>query len=115
MRLTSQIWVSALIRSQNAEGAFATVLRKGAPEAGAIFIVHNHPGAASSVYAPAPQAVFDAGEAGERRFECIADSMDEEEMRIYLDRQVDFDPDCWIIEIEGRDLPDFVTVVDSST
>ena len=112
MRLTSQIWVSALIRSQNAVGAYATVLRKGAAEAGAIFIAHNRLDKVYSVYAPAPQSAFEAGESTERRFERVIEDVSEEEMRRYLDRQVNFDPDCWIVELECRDLPDILTVVE---
>ena len=112
MRLTSQIWVSAFMRSQTGDGAYATVVRRGAAEAGAVFIAHNRLDATYSVYAPAPQSAFDAGEATERRFERVAEAIGEEEMRRYLDRQVDFDPDCWIVEIERRDPPPFLTVVE---
>lgn len=111
MRLASHIWVSAFIRSERAAGAYATVLRKGAPEAGAIFVAHNHLDATYSVYAPAPQSEFGAGEAGERLFERILGAAGEEEMRRYLDRQVSFDPDCWIVETERRDPPGLLKTV----
>jgi hypothetical protein len=111
MRLTSQIWVSAFLRAQEAEGAFATVLRKGASEAGAVFIAHNRLDATYSIYAPAPQSMFAAGEVNERRFECIAEGIGEKEMADYFQRQVKFDPDCWIVETERRDPPAFLDTV----
>lgn len=111
MRLASHIWVSAFIRSERASGAYATVLRKGAPEAGAIFVAHNHLDMTFSVYAPAPQSEFAAGEASERRFERVVETADEDEMRRYLDKQVSFDPDCWIVETERRDAPSMLVTV----
>jgi hypothetical protein len=41
MRLKSNIWVSAYVRRCDVEGAFAAVRRKGAEEAGAIFVKVN--------------------------------------------------------------------------
>ena len=38
MRLKSAIWVAAYVRRCNVEGVFAAVRRRGAEEAGAIFI-----------------------------------------------------------------------------
>lgn len=111
MRLTSRIWVSAFIRAENGAGAYATVLRSGADEAGAIFVAHNRLDATYSIYAPAPQTAFEAGEADDRRFERVADGVDEQELRQYFDRQVKFDPDCWIVETERRDPPAFLNVM----
>ena len=41
MRLRADIWVSAYIRRVEVEGRFATLRRRGAPEAGAIFVLVN--------------------------------------------------------------------------
>ena len=41
MRLKSAIWVAAYIRRCHTEGAFAAVRRRGAEEAGAIFVKLN--------------------------------------------------------------------------
>jgi hypothetical protein len=109
MRLTSEIWVSAFLRAEQASGAFATVLRRGAAQAGAIFVVHNRPDRTVSVYAPAPQAVFGLGESAERRFELVREAVSEAELRDYLDRQVAFDSDCWIVETQRRDPPNLFT------
>ena len=39
MRLTTDFWVSALMRRVFAEGGFAAVAKRGASEAGAVFVV----------------------------------------------------------------------------
>ncbi|MBO0753267.1 MAG: DUF1491 family protein, partial [Bradyrhizobiaceae bacterium] len=54
MRLKSGIWVSAYIRRCYAEGVFAAVRRRGAEEAGAIFIKVNRLDGTADVYGPAP-------------------------------------------------------------
>lgn len=108
MRLTSEIWVSAFVRSEQALGAFVTVFRRGANEAGAIFVIHNRQDGSYSVYAPAPQTAFGPDEVSDRLFECVREGVGEPEMRAYLDRQIAFDPDCWIVEAECRSAPEFL-------
>ena len=54
MRLTSDFWVSALMRRVFAEGGFAAVARRGASEAGAVFVVtRNRVGQSTPVRAGA--------------------------------------------------------------
>lgn len=110
-RVTSQIWISAFLRAETASGAYAAVLRRGADQAGAIFIVHNRLDASYTVYAPAPQAAFEPGADGDRRFEQVAEGVDEAQLRTYLDRQIAFDSDCWIVEVERRDTPVFPKII----
>lgn len=102
MRLQSHIWVSAFIRSELTDGEYATVLRKGSAEAGAIFIVHLHMDGTCTIHAPAPQAMFDEADLGGRRFETVLEAVEEDKARQWLDRQIAFDSDCWIVESERR-------------
>ena len=103
MRLRSHIWISAFLRREMADGAYSAVLRKGSEEAGAIYVVHAHGEGRCSVWAPAPQTVFgDEVNPYERRFEKVKEDIPEAEARDWLDRQVSFDPDCWIVETERR-------------
>ncbi|MCB1386544.1 MAG: DUF1491 family protein [Nitratireductor sp.] len=99
MRLKSSIFVSALMRREQAEGAFATILRKGAEEGGTVYIVHLKPQGAD-VYAPAPQLFIGETNPFERYFEQRLDAADPAAVSDYLDKQVRFDSDCWIVEIE---------------
>lgn len=104
MRVTSALWVSALIRRYEGIGANAVVVRRGATEAGAIFIIVDRLTVASDLYGPAPQAVFEAGdEPGERRFQQIAAEASAADVSARLASERRFDPDLWIVAIEDRD------------
>jgi len=105
MRLKSGIWASAYLRRCNIEGAFAAVRRRGADEAGAIFIKVNRLDGSGTLYGPAAQAVFDEARPIDRLFSVIlgrdgpaADA----DIEARLTREIKFDPDIWIIEVEDR-------------
>jgi hypothetical protein len=109
VRLQSHVWVSALIRAEQAAGAFAAILRRGNAEAGAIFVLHDHLDGTVSVYAPAPQSMLAEDPATGRIFETPLEHIDERSAQDWLDKQIRFDSDCWIVAIEKRvdklDLP----------
>jgi hypothetical protein len=101
MRLKSGIWVAAYLRRCQIEGAFAAVRRRGAEEAGAIFIKLNRLDGTAELFGPAPQSAFDE-QASTRVFtRCVALKADAE-VEAYLVREIRFDPDVWIVEIEDR-------------
>lgn len=104
MRLKSGIWVAAYIRRCQGEGAFAAVRRRGADEAGAIFIKLNRLDGTADIYGPAPQTAFDDSHPTDRAFSpgLPGQPVPETEAEAYLERQVRFDPDIWIVEIEDR-------------
>ena len=104
MRLKSAVWVAAYLRRCHVEGAFAVLRRRGAEEAGAIFIKVNRLDGTAAVYAPAPQTAFDEAHPADRAF---APGLKEQpaaddEAEAYLERQRRFDPDIWVIEVEDR-------------
>jgi len=104
MRLKSGIWVAGYIRRVQVEGAFAAVRRRGADEAGAIFIKVNRLDGTADLYGPAPQAAFDEAQPADRAFSlCLkAQPAPEADAEAYLAREIRFDPDVWIVEIEDR-------------
>jgi hypothetical protein len=105
MRLKSAIWVAAYMRRCQIEGAFAAVRRRGAEEAGAVFIVINRMDGSASLYGPAPQSVFDDSQPTERMFSVVLGRetpVPEAEIEARLAREIRFDPDVWIVEIEDR-------------
>jgi hypothetical protein len=102
-RVRSHVWISAFLRAEAAAGGYPAVIRKGAAEAGAIFVVHEHPDRSVSVYAPAPQSQFDDGDKAGRRFERVLERITPEHSQEWLDRQVKFDSDCWIVGTERAD------------
>jgi len=102
MRVTSSLWVGAYIRRCQVEGAFATVARKGAQEAGAILIIVDRLDGRSDLYTPAPQSLFEESRPTDRRFQRVMEGAAPDEIRKNIDRQISFDPDVWIVEIEDR-------------
>ena len=104
MRLKSGLWVAAYVRRCNVEGIFAAVRRRGAEEAGAIFIKVNRLDGTADVYAPAPQTAFLEEHPMDRAFSAALKAMPavEADAESYLARQIRFDPDVWIIETEDR-------------
>lgn len=105
MRLKSGIWASAYVRRADIEGAFAAVRRRGADEAGAIFIKVNRLDGTGTLYGPAPQSAFDEARPADRLFSVILGReapVPEADIEARLQREQKFDPDIWIIEVEDR-------------
>lgn len=104
MRLKSGIWVAAYIRRCNGEGAFAVVRRRGAEEAGAVFVKLNRLDGTAELFGPAPQSAFDDSHPVDRAFTVCVPSQPapEADIEAYLTREVRFDPDIWIVEVEDR-------------
>jgi hypothetical protein len=104
LRLKSAIWVAAYVRRCHLEGAFAAVRRRGAEEAGAIFVKVSRLDGTAALFGPAPQSAFEEARPGERRFVSViaAGFVPEAEVDKRLVREQDFDSDLWIVEIEDR-------------
>jgi len=105
MRLKSGIWVAAYVRRCHIEGAFAAVRRRGADEAGAIYIKINRLDGTGTLYGPAPQAVFDEAQPSGRIFTVILGHeapVPEVNIEARIVREIGFDPDIWVIEVEDR-------------
>ena len=107
MRLRADIWVAAYIRRCEIEGAYAVLRRRGAAEAGAIFIKLDRLDGRVALYAPAPQS--ELAESAERGVERLwrrahqDDWIEPAEIERRLGREISFDPDLWIIEVEDRE------------
>jgi hypothetical protein len=109
LRLRSDIFVSALIRRAELTGAFAALRRRGAAEAGAIFVKLDLLDGRAALFGPAPQSE-DPPPGVDRLFtrlhkeEWIDPASAEERLR----REISFDPDLWIVEIEDREGRPFI-------
>jgi hypothetical protein len=103
LRLKSAIWVAAYVRRCHLEGAFAVVRRRGAEEAGVIFVKISRLDGTGLLFGPAPQSAFDEARPSERRFiSCFGQSVPETEIETRLKRELNFDSDLWIVEVEDR-------------
>ncbi|MEM7068249.1 MAG: DUF1491 family protein [Pseudomonadota bacterium] len=100
MRLTSVMWLGVFMRLETARNAYVTVLKKGAQQAGALFVVRIRSDQLLDLYGPAPQSFFD-DEEPDRLFECLFEGISQAEADQYLEKQQKFDPDLWIIETEA--------------
>ena len=112
MRLKSALWVAAYLRRCQVEGAFAVVRRRGAEEAGAIFVRISRLDGTSDLFGPAPQSAFDAAHpptAPSVRPRRAAGAR--ATVEAYLAREIKFDPDVWIVEVEDRAGRNFLDIV----
>ena len=83
------------------EGIYGAVVRKGAAEAGAVYVIVNHLDGGCHLFGPAPGPSHD--ETGERRWaEELPGPVPLNEAAPLLDRKQRFDPDIWIVEVEDR-------------
>ena len=102
MRLRSDIWVSAYLRRCEVEGAFATLRRRGAAEAGAIFVLIDRLDHHVALFGPAPQSLAD--DSGVRRWIRLHESewIDPPAAQERLNRELKFDSDLWIVDVDDR-------------
>lgn len=98
-RLTSEFWVSAWLRQAALDGLVAVLRRRGAAEAGAIFVKLDRLDGTAVLYGPAPQTL--AADDGVRRFQLLLDS-DPLAVEDRVARELRFDGDLWLVEIENR-------------
>ena len=97
-RLKAEIWVKALIRRCETEGASAMVVRRGDAGSGIVLVKLNTLDGMASVFAPARD--------GEGNLIWMraphGAPVPEPEADTYIEKQRRFDPDIWVVEIEDR-------------
>ncbi len=96
-RLKAGIFVRALIRRAEVEGASAFIVRKGNEEAGAIILRVATLDGSSLVL---NQARMGDGDLVWAR--PLGEMVPDAKAAEWCDKQVKFDPDLWIVEIEDR-------------
>lgn len=112
-RLTADIFVSALVRRVFSDGGAAAIERRGATEAGAIFVRARHRDGTETLLSPAPQSVFESGRPEDRVFETRLSRAAEFEVGEALARERRFDPDIWIVEIETEAPERYLSIVEA--
>jgi hypothetical protein len=96
-RLKSGLYVKALIRRAEVEGAAAFVVRRGSEEAGALFLKIARLDGTCMVLNQARR-----GEGELVWTKPLGDCVDEAKAQQFFEKQMKFDPDLWIVEIEDR-------------
>lgn len=110
-RVTSAFFVAAYIRRAMHEGAFAAIVRRGAEEAGAIFVIIDRLDGTVDLYGPAPQTAFDE-RPSDRLFMRMESAAERPKITARIESELRFDPDIWVVEIEDRAGRSFLETVD---
>ena len=98
MGLSTGLWVSAQVRICDRNFIPATIVRRGDPDAGTVLLKLNRFEAGVTVYTQAStmsdEPAWSRGTGAQPVTEPEADA--------YIARQVQYDPDVWVLEIEDR-------------
>jgi hypothetical protein len=95
--------VAAYLRRCQTEGIFGAVRRRGAEEAGAVFVKVGLLDGSAMLYVPAPQTVYDESRPIERIFTSASlQPVPEAAVEERLAKEIRFDPDVWIVETEDK-------------
>jgi hypothetical protein len=112
MRLKSALWVAAYLRRCQVEGSAAVVRRRGAEEAGVVFVRICRLDGTSELFGPAPQSVLDFRPADRIFTPCLpSQPAPDDAIEAYLARELKFDSDLWIVEVEAPTGRHFLDIV----
>jgi hypothetical protein len=109
-RLRTDFWIAALRRRAESGGAFVSIARRGADEAGAIFVLVDRRDGSFDLYGPAPQSVF-SDRPTDRLFSLLVRQASAEATRSRMEQEIRFDPDLWQVDIEDSAGRAFVELV----
>lgn len=107
VRLPAHLEAAALLREVQAAGGFATVLRKGDADAGAILVVLVENGLNGRLYERMPSLE------GGRIWQCSQrqDPDDPQKFNEYLARRAEQDRDAWLLELDIVEGERFIDIV----
>ena len=109
-RLPAGLEVSALVRRAQAYGDFATILRKGDPDRGALILLITHRGRHVAVL----ERVLDF-EVGYRWTATgPAESASPSEVSDFIAGRTRFDEDCWVVELDIAEPERFIAETTAS-
>lgn len=105
-RLSTQVWVDALLRRVQVAGASVFVLQRGDESRGDILIKVTDLKGAAQVYTP---RLTMEGERVFANLEAQSIGPDEASADAYLRRAKERDRDLWVVEIEDPEMRHFLT------
>lgn len=109
--LRTDLWVAAFVRRHNDIGHICVVARRGDPVAGQVFIEIDHLNGTHTLLTPAPSYIRAETGSEDHIFIIHLLRKDNVEVRKRIAREVDFDPDLWVIALEMRGDDAGVTLV----
>ncbi len=83
--------MAVLRRRAEAAGAYVSIARRGAAEAGAIFVSVDRRDGRFDLYGPAPQMAFDEARPSDRLFTQVAVAVTDAELRVRIERELRLD------------------------
>ncbi|MCO6389522.1 DUF1491 family protein [Aliihoeflea aestuarii] len=101
MRVTTDLWVSAVLRRVFAAGGYGAVIKRGASEAGAVFVIVRSRFGTATLHAPRAQSDYAQARPDDRMFSPVLTDVDDDAIEARLEKERRFDPDLWVIEIEA--------------
>jgi hypothetical protein len=102
-RVTTALWVAAYVRRVNGSGGAALLRRRGAEEAGAVFVIVDRLDGTGDLYAPAAQTAYDEDKPTDRLFtRRFPEAQPDERLDAAIRRELGVDPDIWVVVIEDR-------------
>ena len=102
IRLRSDFWVSAHLRRLNGQGVDAVLRRRGAAEAGAIFLSVDRLDGTVDLYGQSPQSLL-TGEELDRPFTRLLTLASPLDVAARMEKELRFDPDLWWIGVDDRE------------
>ena len=103
-RLPAGVEVTALMRSVQAEGGFASLLHKGDPDRGAISLLVLERGEA--------RAILERRMAGDFTYRWTevppSGALETSGWRDWVENMSRIDPDCWLVELDVADAQRFI-------
>jgi len=102
MRLRSEVWVHAYLRACQAQLINVAVVRHGDNDAGVIYIKINRLDGTATLFGPAPSPISETPYEQSWMVHLDGDGMSEQKVDNFLQRQIQFDSDLWILEVEDR-------------
>ncbi len=103
-RLPAKLEATALMRQVEDAGGFATIIRRGDDDRGALILLIAERGQPKALIERRMGTEFDY----RWTIVAMADEAQPEKFRESTDKQVQFDPDCWLIELDIPDAERFV-------
>ncbi len=114
MRVTTELWISSVVRRAFSSGGYAVIARRGAAEAGTVMILVRDRFGETTLYGPAPQTSYDDAKPEERRFVELLRTTEDDAVQARIDRELRFDPDVWVLDLDV-DQPTFASIISVTT
>ncbi len=109
-RLPAKLEVSGLVRRIETEGGFATILHSGDAEGGSMLLIVSSRGR----YFASLERILGVSGAYEWRAAGPPESAGSADLRAFLAKRTQFDPDLWILELDIAEPERFIAETTAS-